>query len=221
MGTSTNYGGYFFAGGSSGRGVHGESSGSSGKGVYGKATGTNGEGLYGEATGSNGIGIYGEATATAATAIWASATGSFGIGVYSEGEGYDFYAGGPGINYGYSSSVRWKNNIRSIDDALGKVIKLRGVYFNWDEEHGGHHDVGMIAEEVGEILPEIVGYEENGIDATGMDYGKLTPLLVESIKELTKAVNQLKVDNNLMRQRVEALEAMIPQQKIKLIKESQ
>lgn len=72
------------------------------------------------------------------------------------------------------------------------------MYFDWDEEHGGHHDVGMIAEEVGKVLPEIVVYEENGIDADGMDYSKLTPLLVEVakaqqklIEELTKRIEEL------------------------------
>ena len=42
----------------------------------------------------------------------------------------------------------------------------------------------MIAEEVGEVLPEIVNYEENGIDAIGMDYSKMTPLLVEAVNAL-------------------------------------
>ena len=65
------------------------------------------------------------------------------------------------------------------------------MYFTWDEEHGGQHDVGMIAEEVGKVLPEIVVYEENGIDADGMDYSKLTPLLVEAVKALLVRVEEL------------------------------
>jgi len=47
----------------------------------------------------------------------------------------------------------------------------------------------MIAEEVGEVLPEIVHYEENGVDAMGMDYSKLTPLLVEAVKALMEKVD--------------------------------
>ena len=62
-------------------------------------------------------------------------------------------------------------------------------------QSGGQHDVGMIAEEVGEVLPEIVEYEENGIDATGMDYGMLAPLLVEAVKELKGEVNELQKQN--------------------------
>jgi hypothetical protein len=109
-----------------------------------------------------------------------------GIGVFGAANsfvGFDFYAGGSGTDYGSSSSIRWKHNLEPISRPLHKVSRLRGVSFDWDKEHGGHHDVGMIAEEVGEVLPEIVSYEENGIDAVGMDYSRLTPLLVEAIKE--------------------------------------
>jgi hypothetical protein len=74
--------------------------------------------------------------------------------------------------------------VTPIPDPLAKLDQLRGVYFDWGKEHGGQHDVGMIAEEVGKILPEIVSFEDNGVDASGMDYSKLTPLLVEAVKAL-------------------------------------
>ena len=61
-----------------------------------------------------------------------------------------------------SSLIRYKSNVRPLQDALSKVNRLRGVYFDWDDKHGGRHDVGMIAEEVGAVLPEVVRYEENG-----------------------------------------------------------
>jgi len=41
---------------------------------------------------------------------------------------------------------------------------------------GGEHDIGFIAEEIGEVAPEVVTYEENGIDATGVDYDRMVPL---------------------------------------------
>ena len=56
--------------------------------------------------------------------------------------------------------------------------------YTWDAEHGGHHDVGFIAEEVGAVLPEVVVYEANGVDAHGMDYTKVTPLVVEAVNAL-------------------------------------
>lgn len=131
-----------------------------------------------------------------------------GVEGWGPGGGFDFYAAGPGTNYGAASSIRWKSDVRPIDDPLGKLLRLRGVYFNWDKEHGGHHDVGMIAEEVGEVLPEIVQYEENGIDASGMDYGQLTPLLVEAVKELKTEVDKLRKENTDLRNRLEAIEKM-------------
>jgi hypothetical protein len=53
--------------------------------------------------------------------------------------------------------------------------------------------MGLIAEEVGEVLPEIVAYEENGKDAKGLDYSRLVALLIEAVKEQQKEIAELKV----------------------------
>lgn len=152
-------------------------------------------------------GVYGETTYSGLYPNFGGyfkALSSSGQGVRGYGGAYDFYAANSSsINYGSASSIRWKSNVRPIDDPLGKVLRLRGVYFNWDEEHGGEHDMGMIAEEVGEVLPEIVEYEEDGVYTSGMDYSKLTPLLVEALKELRS-------ENQALKQRIEALERAIP-----------
>jgi hypothetical protein len=55
-----------------------------------------------------------------------------------------------------------------------------------NSDHGGLHDVGFIGEEIGAVLPEIVGYEENGVDAVDMDYNKMTPMLVEVANAMRK-----------------------------------
>jgi len=132
--------------------------------------------------------------------------GGGNFGVYGYGSGYDFYAGGPGTNYGSSSSIRWKTDITEINNALDKILNLRGVYFNWDEEHGGEYDMGMIAEEVGEYAPEIVNYEEDGVYATGMDYGALTPMLVEAIKEQQEIIENQQIQIKDLKLRIEILE---------------
>jgi len=150
-------------------------------------------GLVASTTGRNGIAIQGLATDTTGVNYAVS-------GWSSSSNGYDFFAGGAGINYGSSSSRRWKHHIEPIADPLEKISRLRGVYFDWDEAHGGNHDVGMIAEEVGEVLPEVVAFEDNGIDAHGMDYSKLTPLLVEAIK-----TQQAQIERAL--RRIDSLEA--------------
>ena len=137
------------------------------------------------------------------TAIWGQSTNGVGVkGSSNNASSYDFYAVGAGINYGSTSSIRWKKNIRPIDSALEKALKLRGVYFDWDEDHGGHHDFGMIAEEVGKVFPEVVGYEDDSEYAIGMDYSRLTSVLVEAIKEQQKKIEDLE-------KRIESLEKII------------
>jgi len=95
------------------------------------------------------------------------------------------------------SSRRWKKNIEPIEGALEKVEQLRGVSFDWKSTD--KHDIGMIAEEVGEVIPEVVAYEENGRDAKSIDYGRMAALLVEAVKEL-------KEENKDLRSRIEELE---------------
>jgi hypothetical protein len=184
----TNYGGYFVANGMLGHGVYGWGG---NIGVVGETSGNSDTGVLGLCTAS-GTGVKGEG--------WgASSTGVEGSGWWA-----DFYASGQGTDYASASSIRWKKDVSPMYEPLEKVMSLRGVHFRWDEAHGGHKDFGMIAEEVGEVLPEIVVYEQNGIDATGMDYSKLTPLLVEAVKEL-------RGENDRLKERVEALERTIHQ----------
>ncbi|MDE0041376.1 MAG: tail fiber domain-containing protein [Candidatus Poribacteria bacterium] len=86
------------------------------------------------------------------------------------------------------SSRRWKTEIKRLEGALDKVGQLRGVSFDWRED--GKRDIGLIAEEVGEVVPEVVVYEENGRDAKSVDYARLVPLLVESIKEQQQVIRK-------------------------------
>ena len=99
---------------------------------------------------------------------------------------------GKGVAYAWAtySSIRWKDNIRPIDDPIGKIKQLRGVYFDWKKNK--QRDLGMIAEEVGRVIPEVVSYEDNGKDASGLDYNRLVALLVEVIKEQRKKISSLK-----------------------------
>ncbi|MCI0692015.1 tail fiber domain-containing protein [candidate division KSB1 bacterium] len=92
--------------------------------------------------------------------------------------------------YKIGSSRRWKTNIKPIEGALDKVRRLRGVSYDWRAD--GKHDIGLIAEEVGEVIPEIVAYEENGEDAKGLDYSRLVALLIEAVKEQQKEIAELK-----------------------------
>ncbi|MGO4881623.1 MAG: DNRLRE domain-containing protein [Bryobacteraceae bacterium] len=86
------------------------------------------------------------------------------------------------------SSRRWKTNIQPIDNALAKVEKLRGV--SYDLKETGKHEIGVIAEEVGAVVPELVSYEANGKDARSVDYARLTALLIEATKEQQREIQR-------------------------------
>ena len=92
----------------------------------------------------------------------------------------------------YVSDQRLKDNITPIDDPLAKVLSISGNTYTWNEKSGKMHmgsDVGVIAQEVFEVLPEAVTTRDNGYLA--VDYHKIIPLLVEAIKELSAKVENL------------------------------
>jgi hypothetical protein len=100
--------------------------------------------------------------------------------------------------------MRWKEDIRPIPNALEKALALRGVNFRWKPEYGGTEDIGFLAEEVARVVPEVVAYEPDG-QVVGMDYSRLTALLVEALKQQcrTQEQNALQQENAELRQRVE------------------
>ena len=145
--------------------------------IYAVNTHANGHAVTGVlGQGSTGSGVFGESLTPTGTAVEG----------FAQAGGCDFDATGPGANYCSTSSRRWKTYIQNFTDPIDKLSRIRGVSFVWDKAHGGHYDIGFIAEEVGEIMPEVVVYEENGIDASGMDYSKMTPLLVEAANAMRK-----------------------------------
>ena len=93
-----------------------------------------------------------------------------------------------------TSDIRLKDNIKSIDKALDKVNSIQGIEFDWiekEEVHGNKgHDIGVIAQEIEKVLPDVVTTRDSGYKA--VKYEKIVPLLIEAIKELTNEVNELK-----------------------------
>jgi len=84
------------------------------------------------------------------------------------------------------SDKRLKTDIVPIDNALEKVNSLRGVYYTSTQTN--KRSVGVIAQEIQEILPEVVATDGEYL---GVAYGNITGLLIESIKELTKRCTTL------------------------------
>ncbi len=106
------------------------------------------------------------------------------------------------------SSIRWKENVRTLDDALELVEQLRGVRYNWTES--GAADVGVIAEEVAAVLPELVDFEDDG-QAWGVRYAKLVPVLIEAIKAQQQKLDASKRRIADLEARTERLESFVCQ----------
>ena len=125
--------------------------------------------------------------------------GSFGVGTAASGTSGEIRATNEITAY-YGSDINLKENIVEINDALIKIDQIRGVSFDWTEENiksrGGEdgyfvrkHDVGVIAQEIQKVLPEVVAKREDGYLA--VKYEKMVPLLIQAIKEQQKQINQL------------------------------
>jgi len=85
-----------------------------------------------------------------------------------------------------TSSLVYKTNVKTYENALETVKKLRGVSFNWKDS--GKPSVGLIAEEVDRVIPEVVAHD--GQTATGLNYDSLVGVLVEAVKEQEGLIKQ-------------------------------
>ena len=107
--------------------------------------------------------------------------------------------------YGFTtwSDRRAKENITNITSALDKVLQMRGVYFNYIKDDAKVKRVGFIAQELQEVLPEVVNYADE-IDEYNVNYGQIVSVLTEATKEQNDIiVNQAT--------RIEQLELLVQQ----------
>ena len=136
------------------------------------------------------------------------ATGSDGqISYYQNGieefrmtAGGTFHADADVVAYSstVASDMNLKENITDMKYGLADIVKLRGVEYDWKRDDMGH-DVGVLAQEVEAVIPELVK-EHDGLHGRGkfksVDYNKLVPVLIESIKELKSEIDDLKKNKN-------------------------
>ncbi|MBI4931712.1 MAG: tail fiber domain-containing protein [Bacteroidetes bacterium] len=89
------------------------------------------------------------------------------------------------VSFSSSSDSRLKTNVTPVTSALDKVNALNGIYYNWVQTPGyefdSGHQIGVIAQDVQSVIPEVVHTDVNGFYS--VDYGRLVPVLIEAIKE--------------------------------------
>jgi len=125
---------------------------------------------------------------------WHTGNRSLGIGESTTSSSYKLYVTGAIYATGdivAFSDKRKKTDIITIEDALSKVKDMRGVFYTKiDEAHKGRQ-VGVIAQEMNEVLPEAVTYAAD-VDEYGVKYGNIVGVLIEAIKEQQKQIEELK-----------------------------
>ena len=125
------------------------------------------------------------------------ADNSLGICASTTSSSYQLYVTGNVYatgNITAYSDARKKTNIKTIKSALNKVLDLRGVTYNKiniDKTISDKTEIGVIAQEVEKVVPEVVTYAED-VDQYGVSYGNLAGLFIEAIKELKIELNELK-----------------------------
>jgi len=93
-----------------------------------------------------------------------------------------------GVNIETTSDVNLKTNITPLQNSLDKILQLQGVeYDRTDQEK---HEIGMVAQEVEKVIPDLVKENSEGIKI--LEYQNLTAVLVEAIKEQQEQINCLK-----------------------------
>jgi hypothetical protein len=143
--------------------------------------------------------------------------GKIGYGTFSGGSSLDIIGAGTGSNrvvrvyaesglgvsgpvnaqaFNNNSDARFKTNVRPIGAALASVLALRGVRYEWNAlgvQHGGKAgapQVGLIAQELEKVYPELVSTDKDGYKA--VNYAQLTPVLLEALKEQQAQIEALK-----------------------------
>jgi hypothetical protein len=119
--------------------------------------------------------------------------------------------------YNTRSDRRYKTNIQDMDaaDALEKLLRLKPVTYNYKEDHGPDGtQLGFIAQDVRDVIPELITGEETEDKKLGLNYPGLIAPLVAAVQELKAAQDELKAENDALRaqhaailERLEALEA--------------
>ena len=102
-----------------------------------------------------------------------------------------------------NSDARLKDNVETINDALNKVLLLRGVEYDRNDIEGNPHQIGVIAQEVEEVLPELINGQ--GDEIKSVAYGNFAGLFIEAFKEQQKTIQEQNAKIDLLTKQVEAL----------------
>ena len=148
--------------------------------------------------GTGGIDI--SSTSTSATAININASAGGATVTAAEDKNITLTTSGTGVvkvattleatNVIAISDGTLKKNITPLNDPLATINKLHGVQYDWKDPNNNDHEIGLIAQDVEKVVPEVVRHLGD-TNLKGVEYQKLTAILIEAVKELSNKVNIL------------------------------
>jgi hypothetical protein len=127
-------------------------------------------------------------------------------GVASEAYGFDLNITTDGVLTTSSSDKRLKENFRTIPSSLDKVLRLNGYLFDW--KSGRKNDIGLVAQEVQKILPEVV-FENPTDGMLGINYSRFPALFVEAFKDQQDLIEKQQAEIDNLKKRLENLEKLL------------
>ena len=139
--------------------------------------------------------------------LWVATNGNVGIGTSTPTQKLEVNGAVCASGFIACSDIRYKTNLLPVSNVLSSLLALNPIYYNWRKDFKGYtnqRQIGFSAQEVEKLYPEMVQTDANGYKA--IDYGRLTPVLVEAVKEQQKEINELKA-------RMERLEKLLGEKK--------
>ena len=145
--------------------------------------GAGGRGLTSSGLTSNGL---------SGNVLLAPTGGRVGIGVSTPSRTLEVKIGGTTLadDWTIRSSRRFKTNIQPLQDALGRIEALQGV--SYERKSDGKHEIGVVAEDVDRVIPEVVAHDPETHEVEGVDYSRLVALLIEAVKSQQAEIERLK-----------------------------
>jgi hypothetical protein len=126
-------------------------------------------------------------------------TSAVGIGTASPSNTLEVVAEGTTLADAWTtrSSRRFKSNIQPLDGALEKIERLQGV--SYQRKSDGKREIGVVAEDVDQIVPELVSRDPKTHEVQGVDYSRLAALLIEAVKAQEAEIRQLRLEVGQLR----------------------
>lgn len=131
--------------------------------------------------------------------------GRIGVGTMNPTATFEVVAGATTLADSWTtrSSRRFKTNIRPLEGALEKIAQLQGVYY--ERESDGKHEIGVVAEDVVNVVPEVVSRNPQTKEIQGVDYSRLAAVLIEAIKSQQAELQAQQLEIQQLKGRMECL----------------